>query len=118
MIKFSYMLFPLLIHTIAGIIGFWLAGQLIPEVIIGSPAALFLAGWLMGFLNTVLKPIRLIFMGLANFAITLTAVFIIDILLSPNTFGPNLVIPHVVPLIWTALVVAIVDGIACLIFRI
>jgi len=57
-------------------------------------------------------------MGLANFAITMASVFIIDILLSPSTFGPNLVIPHVIPLIWTSLVLAIVDGIACLIFRI
>lgn len=105
-------------HSIAGIVGFWIATQLVVEISFGGIWALVVAGILMGMMNVILKPVRIIFLGIANYAISFFAVWIIDIVLSPEAFGLILTIPGFMPLIWTTLIVAITDSIFSIIFRI
>lgn len=106
------MILGFLVHTVAGMAGLWLSTRLIPAVDISGSWLIFLfAGLIWGFINVIIKPIRLIFWGIVNFLLSILTVWIIDILF------PQIVIPGIVPLILTTAVVAIIDGILILIFK-
>lgn len=98
----------LILQIIAGIVGLWLAKELVGGVSFGGPSQLLiLAGAILGFLNFFLKPLlnlvtlplRVITFGLFSLVINAGIVWVIDILFKP------LIIPGIMPLIWTTLIV-------------
>jgi putative membrane protein len=98
----------LILQAASGILGIWLADQLVEGVIFtGSLPTLVLAGFLLGLVNSFLKPvlkiitapIRIITLGLFGLVINMAMVWLIDLLF------PELIIYGIVPLFWTTLIV-------------
>ncbi len=96
-----------------GILGIYLATLLVPSVKIEGEFTLeglkilLLAGLFLGIANAFLKPIldiltlplRLITFGLFGIAVDMAIIWLVDI------FFPQLIIPHLSSLFWTALIV-------------
>ena len=98
----------LVLQVISGIIGLWLAINLIPGVeFIGDNKYLFFAGLILGLLNFFLKPIlnlitlplRLLTFGFFSLVINVVIIWLVDVLF------PEIKIPGIIPLFWTTLII-------------
>lgn len=110
------MLLGLLIHSIAGSAGLWIASRLLGEKLFylqqGGWAVFIFAGLLWGICATLLKPLRMIFTGLIYLAISIFIIEIIDIIfVEINLIG-------IAGLLWTTLIVFVCDALATLIFKV
>lgn len=103
----------LIIYTLGGSLVLWAADLLIPDVYFnGSIQVLFLAGFVLGFINSIIRPIikkitwplRIITLGLFNFVINMAILEFVD------TAFPELVINGLWPLFLTSLLVSITSG--------
>lgn len=111
----------LILHIIAGIIGLWIAVEIIAGVkinIIPNISGIFgiqftawwqvliLIGSILGLINFFLKPIlsaitlplRILTLGLFGLVINMAIIWIVDI------FFPELTITGLIPLFWTAII--------------
>lgn len=95
-------------QIIAGIIGFWAAIEVVPNVeFIGSDTILVLCGVIFGLINFFIKPVlnfitlplRIITLGLFSLVINIAIIWIIDIIF------PELIIRGFVPLFWTTIII-------------
>ena len=98
----------LIFQIIVGILGIWLATQLISGIAFtGSLKILCYAGLILGLINFFIKPIlnlitlplRVITFGLFSLVINMGIVWVIEILF------PQLEISGIYPLFWTAIIV-------------
>lgn len=94
-------------QILASSLGFWLAKELVPGVqILGNWQTLLWLGLALGLANFFLKPLlnlvtlplKLLTFGLFGLIINLSLVWLVDV------FFPELIIPGIVPLIWTTLI--------------
>ncbi|MDP3982427.1 MAG: phage holin family protein [bacterium] len=102
------MISSLFLHILSGIAGLWVAIAVLPDVMfLGSPYLLLTAGAILGIVNAVVRPIlhiltfplRLLTFGLFSFVVNMATVWAVDVIF------PELVIPGLVALFWTALIV-------------
>ena len=107
-----------LIQIIIGILGIYLATLFVPGVKIeggeftpeGMKILLF-SGLALGIANFILKPVldiitlplRIITFGLSGLIVDMAIIWLV------NIFFPELVIPHLSSLFWTALIVSILN---------
>jgi hypothetical protein len=110
------MILGLLIHSIAGSAGLWLASRLLGERLFylqqGGWAVFILAGLIYGLCATVLKPVRMIFTGLVYLVLCVFILLIIDIIfVEINLIG-------IAGLVWATLIVFACDALASLIFKV
>lgn len=105
----------LILQIIAGTVGIWLAQELIAGVVFtGSIKTLVLVGLILGLINFFIKPIlnlitlplRVISFGLFSLVINMGIVWIVDV------FSPELIIPGLYPLFWTAIIIWVFSLIA------
>lgn len=105
------MLIHLFFYTLGGSLVLWLGHEFIPGVSFNGPLKILaLAGFILGFLNAVLKPIlekitwplRLLTLGLFNFVINMIILELVDIIF------PELVITGLLPLFFTGLLLCLV----------
>ena len=112
----------LILHVIAGIISFWIAITIVPNVeinIIPGVSGIFgiqftafwqvliLIGSVLGLINFFIKPIlnaitlplKILTLGLFGLIINMVIIWIVDILF------PELLIVGLIPLFWTAIIV-------------
>jgi len=112
----------LILQIIAGILGIFLAAQFVPgvilEIIPGESEFLgieliekwqifLLVGSVLGLINFFIKPVlkvitlplRILTLGLFGFIINMLIIWVIDILF------PELIIPGISPLFWTAIII-------------
>ncbi len=97
----------LFIQLVAGVLGIWLATIIVPSVkFAGTWLSLIIAGAVLGLLNFLIRPIleaisfplKIITLGLFSFVIGSLMVWLVDILF------PQLIIPGLIPLFWTAVI--------------
>ena len=106
----------LILQIIAGILGIWLASELIPTGVefTGSVKTLCYAGLLLGLINFFIKPvlnlitlpIRIITFGLFSLVINMGIIWVIDVIF------PEIVIEGLLPLFWATITVWILSLIA------
>ena len=112
----------LILQIIAGILSLWLAAQFVPgvtlEIIPGESEFLgieliekwqifLLVGAVFGLINFFIKPVlklitlplRILTLGLFGFIINMLIIWVVDILF------PELIIPGISPLFWTAIII-------------
>ncbi|MEA3293198.1 MAG: phage holin family protein [Patescibacteria group bacterium] len=98
----------LILQVIAGILGLWLACEIIPKVeFAGSIKYLILAGLFLGTINTFIKPIikfitlplRILTLGLFTLVINMVILRTVDIV------SPQITISGIIPLILTTFIV-------------
>ena len=98
----------LILQIIAGILGIWLASQLLADVAFTGPRQILCyAGIILGLINFFVKPIlnlitlplRIITFGLFSLLINMGIVWLIEI------FFPQLNITGLYPLFWTTIIV-------------
>ncbi|GBD34214.1 hypothetical protein HRbin34_00540 [bacterium HR34] len=107
------MLARIILNTIAGALGIWIANQIIDEVIFtGNIKSLLIIGFVFGILNTIIKPIlklitwplRVITFGLFTIVINMAMVWLLEL------FFPDLLdIKGIIPLFYTTLIVWILS---------
>ena len=102
------MFHTLILQIISGIAGIWLATQFVGGVEFTGPIkTLIYAGAALGIINSFLKPIlkiisfplRILTLGLFSVVINMCMVWLIDI------YFQELIIPGLVPLLWTTLII-------------
>ncbi len=97
----------LILQIIAGILGIWLATELVAGVVFTGPIkTLLIAGLILGLINFFIKPIlnlitlplRIITFGLFGLIINMGIIWIIEILFPLDIAG-------LYPLFWTTIIV-------------
>lgn len=98
----------LFFQIIYGVLGIWLASQILPGVeFIGSGKMLLLVGIILGLINSFLKPflkfitlpLRIITFGLFSLVINMGMIWLVDVLFK------ELIIAGLLPLFWTTLII-------------
>lgn len=105
----------LILQIIAGILGIWLATELVKGIIFtGSPKTLCYAGLLLGLINFFIKPLlnlvtlplRIITFGLFSLITNMGIVWFMDV------FFPEMEIAGLYPLLWATITVWVTSLIA------
>ena len=108
------MIDELIVQTIAGIIGFWLAKEFVPGFeFMGTARTLIYAGFVFGLINTLIKPIlnlitfplRILTLGLFTLVMNMAIIWVIDI------FFPQFNIHGLIALFWTTVILWILSSI-------
>ena len=98
----------IILQTIAGIAGIWLAAEFVHNVeFIGSIKTLILCGFVLGLINSFIKPavniiaipLRILTFGLFSLVINMGLVWLLDVIF------PELIIIGIIPLFYTTLIV-------------
>jgi len=108
----------LILQIFSGILGFWLADQLIDGVDVGIWKTFLLAGLILGLINVFIKPIlklvtlplRILTLGLFGLVINLGVIWLVD------RFFQDLVINGLAALFWTSVLIWGLSAILNLIF--
>ena len=107
------MISRLIIYTLGGTVVLWLADYFMSNVSFsGSWATLVLAGFVLGFINTILRPIiktitlpiRILTLGLFNLVINMAILEFVDVAF------PELVINGLWSLLLTSFLVSLASG--------
>jgi putative membrane protein len=102
------MIKTIILQTIAGIAGIWLANEFVNNVeFIGSIKTLILCGFVLGLINSFIKPIvniislplRILTFGLFSLVINMGLVWLLDVIF------PELIIVGIMPLFYATLIV-------------
>lgn len=114
MLIFGNVLQSLILQIVSGILGLWLAIQLVPGVAFAdSTRTLVFAGIILGLVNFFIKPVvklitlplRIITLGLFGIIVNMAMIWIVDI------FFPELIIEGIIALFWTSIVLWLVSTI-------
>ena len=102
----------IILQTIAGVAGIWLATEFVQGVeFLGSIKTLILCGFVLGLINSFIKPIvnivalplRILTFGLFSLVINMGLVWLLDVIF------PELIIIGIMPLFYATLIVWILS---------
>ena len=102
------MIKTIILQTIAGVAGIWLANEFVQNVeFLGSFQTLILCGFVLGLINSFIKPIvniialplRILTFGLFSLVINMGLVWLLDVIF------PELIIVGIMPLFYATLIV-------------